>query len=303
MNKKKTAICSSPIALMGNKYRLLKKGLADLFPEDIDIFVDLFCGSGVVSLNTKANKYFLNDISPYMIDLMTMFKHSTAEDITKAITNKVEQYGLLKGTHNSDPTKTQEYKALAKERYFKLREDYNASPDILTLYTLMFYAFGHGVRFNSSGQYNVPLGNTEFNLEKQSKIIEEGCAFFSSPDVILSNRDYRLIDITQSESSKYFVYADPPYIGTTAFYNLKRGACNGWHDEEDIILLDYLKNLDKHGIKFGLSNTFKNKDFVNTRLIEWVKENNFKVHYFEDFTYYALGNGVANTEEVYIYNY
>lgn len=43
----------SPIFYMGNKKRLIKKGLIDLFLKNIDVFVDLFSGSGVVSMNTK----------------------------------------------------------------------------------------------------------------------------------------------------------------------------------------------------------------------------------------------------------
>ena len=32
----------SPIFYMGNKKKLIEKGLIDLFPNDIDTFVDLF---------------------------------------------------------------------------------------------------------------------------------------------------------------------------------------------------------------------------------------------------------------------
>ena len=58
MNK---AVVKSPIFYMGNKERLIKKGLIDLFPSDINKFIGCFCGSGVVSMNVKANYYVLND--------------------------------------------------------------------------------------------------------------------------------------------------------------------------------------------------------------------------------------------------
>ena len=47
----------SPIFYMGNKKKLIMKGLIDLFPKDINMFVDLFSGSAVVSMNVKANIY------------------------------------------------------------------------------------------------------------------------------------------------------------------------------------------------------------------------------------------------------
>lgn len=40
---------------MGNKKRLINKGLIKMFPNNINTFVDLFAGSGIVSMNTRAN--------------------------------------------------------------------------------------------------------------------------------------------------------------------------------------------------------------------------------------------------------
>lgn len=51
----------SPIFYMGNKKKLIQKGLIDLFPKNIDCFIDVFAGSSVVSMNVKANQYFVND--------------------------------------------------------------------------------------------------------------------------------------------------------------------------------------------------------------------------------------------------
>ena len=52
----------SPIFYMGNKKKLIKKGLIELFPQDIDAFIDLFAGSSVVALNVNANRYIVNDL-------------------------------------------------------------------------------------------------------------------------------------------------------------------------------------------------------------------------------------------------
>ena len=51
---------------MGNKKKLINKGLIELFPENISMFVDLFAGSGVVSMNIEASKYIINDITVVM---------------------------------------------------------------------------------------------------------------------------------------------------------------------------------------------------------------------------------------------
>ena len=54
---------------MGNKKKLINKGLIDLFPKDIDRFVDLFAGSAVVSMNVEAKKYLVNDVDTHLYDL------------------------------------------------------------------------------------------------------------------------------------------------------------------------------------------------------------------------------------------
>lgn len=63
-----------------------------------------------------------------------------------------------------------------------------------------------------------------------------------------------------------------------------------------------LEKLNKKGIKWGMSNVFKNKTLVNEHLIKWCKKNNWNVYYLNK-TYSALGKGNANSDEVYICNY
>ena len=59
---------------MGNKKKLIKKGLIELFPKNIDCFIDVFAGSSIVSMNTKANKYFINDVDINLKQLYVLFK-------------------------------------------------------------------------------------------------------------------------------------------------------------------------------------------------------------------------------------
>ena len=54
---------------MGNKKKLIKKGLIELFPKDIDTMVELFGGSSIVSMNTKAKRYFISDIDKNLVSL------------------------------------------------------------------------------------------------------------------------------------------------------------------------------------------------------------------------------------------
>lgn len=66
---------------MGNKKKLINKGLIDLFPKYIHTFVDLFAGSAVVGMNVQAVHYIVNDIDQNLYRLYQMFKKYPIEEI------------------------------------------------------------------------------------------------------------------------------------------------------------------------------------------------------------------------------
>ena len=90
----------SPIFYMGNKKKLIKKNLIDLFPNNIDKMIDLFGGSAIVSMNTKANQYFINDTDEHLIELYNLFKNNKAEDIINHINMRIDEYGLARERTN-----------------------------------------------------------------------------------------------------------------------------------------------------------------------------------------------------------
>ena len=296
MNK---AVVKSPIFYMGNKERLIKKGLIDLFPSDINKFIDCFCGSGVVSMNVKANYYVLNDYNKIIIDLLKYFKDNDAENIIKAMQDTIKIHNILKGFNKRDTSETEEYKELAKTNYNKFRDYYNnVDKSILNLYILSYYCNNNNIRFNKSGEFNMPIGNQYFKVETHSKKIIDGCNFLGQKNVFLTNKDYAKLNY-QALCEQDFVYLDPPYSNTLAIYNEQQG--RGVEDDYNLFkLCDYLTS---RNIKWAMSNVFENKCVVNQHLIDWANKNNYNTHHFNDFTYVSCGKGNAKTDEVLIMNY
>ena len=89
---------------MGNKKRLINKGLIDLFPRDIDTFVDVFAGSAIVSMNTTAYRYIVNDIDNNLNDLYKLFCNAEPDFIISHINKRIDEYGLSR-----ERTKRNEY--------------------------------------------------------------------------------------------------------------------------------------------------------------------------------------------------
>lgn len=291
----------SPIPYMGNKKRLINRGLINMFPSKINTFVDLFSGSGIVSMNTKANKIIMNDIDNHLIELYKLFKTHTADSIIHHIEQRIQEFGLPKETTRrcvfKDSKKIKQY----KEAYTKLRNVYNKEKSILDLCTLMRFSFSQQFRFNANGDFNMPCGNDYFS-EYQKEGIKNGCDFFQNNDVTITNLDFKLFDIS-SLTANDFVYLDPPYFITLAVYSENNNSYAGWSEEDERALYKLCESLSSNGIHFGLSNVFRNKDKVNQMLIDWCKYNQFNVHKFHSHTYSACGKGNSMAEEVFITNY
>lgn len=282
---------------MGNKKKLISKGLIHFFPQKINTFIDLFAGSGIVSMNVEAGKYIINDIDSKLFELYCLFKNYKSDVIINLVQEYICTFGLAqertKRNVYHDIEKIKQY----KEAYAKFRDEYNNNPNSFKLLTLMFYSFSQQMRFNNKGEFNMPCGNDCFSENNKSYIVN-GCNFFGRNNVSLSNRDFRKLKISNLHQDD-FIYIDPPYFNTTATYNEN----GGWNIKYEQELYQFCEALIKTNIKFAMSNVFRNKGVENTHLINWVKKNNFKVNYFDGFSYMACGKGNAKTVEVLIMNY
>ena len=282
---------------MGNKKKLINKGLINLFPKDINTFIDIFAGSGIVSMNTTANKYMVNDIDSNLFRLYSLFKVNSIEDIVNHVEQRINEYNLAR-----ERTKRNEFKDKNKIEQYKLaysnfRNYYNQTKNDLDFYTLMFYSFSQQFRFNSKNEFNMPCGNDCFS-ETNKEYIKNGCEFFSQDNVKIFNKDFKTLKIDNLNQDD-FVYLDPPYFNTTATYNEN----GGWNIEDENALYSMCEKLSEQGIKWGMSNIFENKGIINSKLIEWCNHNGLNTFTFDKFTYMACGKGNSNAQEVYICNY
>lgn len=275
----------SPLNYTGGKYKLLPQ-LLELFPKQVNTFVDLFAGGGNVSVNVKAEKVVFNDLMWQVPEMLQEFKKIGVEESLRKIDGYISSYDLSKEN---------------KEGYLALRELYNkGKSDPLMLYTLICYSFNNQIRFNNKEAYNMPFGKdrSSFNPTLREKFIIF-VQRLQSMEIQFSSKDFRELDLdTLGEND--FVYCDPPYLITVASYNEN----GGWGEQAERDLLAKLDTLDKAGVKFGLSNVFESKGKENIILKEWAK--GYTVHYL-DHTYsncsYHKKDKQSKDIEVFITNY
>lgn len=302
-------LIQSPLNYTGGKFKLLPQ-ILPLFPANIDIFVDLFCGGANVGVNVKSNKTILNDTNDNLTLLFSMFKNF-GDDFLPLVDEIIEKYQLSQSSkYGYDYYNCDSNTGLApynKDKFLKLRDDFNNSKDIgyyhyAMLYTLILYSFNNQIRFNSNGHFNLPVGKRDYN-EKMKQKLQKFIDRLKGKDYKFSNLDFRDFDISTLNSNS-FVYADPPYLITCATYNEQ----GGWNKTDEHDLLDFLNDLHKNNIKFALSNVLRSKGKENSILIDWTQRNSdrYKVinlNYSYNNSNYQTKNKNEITEEVLIINY
>ncbi len=301
MNKK---INRSPLFYVGDKYKLMKQ-LVDLFPDKINNFYEPFVGGGTVFLNVEAKKYFLNDIDKHLVNIHN-FLISNAKNsynFFKGVEKIIHKYKLshsykkdvVPGSLKKKFKKTY-YARFNKGGYEKLRTHVNKNKknDPLILYILLIYGFNRMLRFNGGGDFNLPVGNVDFNKNVE-RALNNYFDFVSNRKIRFATQDFRKFLENKNYKEDDFVYFDPPYLITSSEYNKL------WNKELETTLLELLSELNKLGVKFALSNVTHYNGSKNDLLIEWMKK--YNVHDIQSNYISYHNNTKKKIKEVLITNY
>lgn len=295
----------SPLFYVGDKYKLMPQ-LIELFPAEINSYYDVFCGGGSASINVKAQKYVLNDVDEKIIELhnFLQIQSQEIESFIKSMYDLIQDYGLSLselGKNQTIEELKKEYKKTYfakynKESYLKLRDDYNNQSDTKLLYLLLVYGFNHMIRFNGQGQFNLPVGNVDWNKNVSTALRNYAHWYNNNKVVVSSGMDFEEFVNSINPQEGDFLYFDPPYLITFSDYNKL------WGEEEERRLYKLLDALDSKGVKWGLSNMYNHKGKTNEILLEWGKkyhEYDIKSNYISRFD-----NTIKkDSKEIYITNF
>jgi len=243
----------------GGKGQLLDK-FNDFYPEElksnqIHHYYEPFVGGGAVFFYIAQQ---FNIKSAYLFDIneeLILSYKVVQRDVSKLI-ETLEK--LSKGYLKLTLEKRSEFYYKIREKFNKERHtfDYNkySTAWIKRTAQIIFLnrtCFNGLFRFNSSGEFNVPVGrykNPRILNEQNLQLVSE----------LLSNAEIKKADfreIIKSIQPFSFVYFDPPYrplnrtSGFTAYSKEK------FTDEEQKQLAGLFKELDKKNIKLMLSNS------------------------------------------------
>lgn len=298
------SLIKSPLNYTGGKYKLLPQ-ILPYFPEDINNFIDLFCGGCNVAINVEAEGIILcNDIEPSIIELFKEFKNKDINYILDYIEDIINKYELSNtskfgyeyyGSNSSDGVA--QYN---KTNYLKLRTDYNKDrSNPLLFYVVLIFAFSNQIRFNSKGEFNMPVNKRDFNNNLKNNLISFVNKIHNL-NIEFTNYDFRELELDRLRKND-FIYCDPPYLVTCASYNEQ----DGWNEEKEKSLLELLDKANSLGIRFALSNVIEDKGKTNKILKKWSEKYNtiHLNHSYGNCNYHAKDKSKNSTDEVLIINY
>ena len=274
----------------GSKFRFITEILEVLPKEPETKFLDLFGGGGDVTVNVPYKEVTYNDLNKPLKDFLELTYTNTLTSIESRLYEVIDTFKLTSEN---------------KEGYLELRDYYNATDhynltieeSVCTFYLLICHSFSNQIRYNKSGNFDVPFGKRYFNPSLRRKL-KQFSKQIKEKEVTFLNKDFRDIDLSDYE----VVYCDPPYTGTTAAYQDNKLV--GWSDEDDKDLFDKLDEYGKVGGKFVMSNQLWSKGKQNKNLSEWVKREKLKVIHLEsDYSSCNYQRKGGRTEEVLIKNY
>ncbi|MDD7317936.1 MAG: Dam family site-specific DNA-(adenine-N6)-methyltransferase [Prevotella sp.] len=273
----KKEIVRSPLFYVGDKYKLVGEIKTHL-PKKINRFIEPFVGGGSVFMNIDAGCFLLNDIDANVISIHKMLCGYVGhkEDFYREFFSLVEKYNLsLSYKENIVPDELKKaypktyFAKYNKEAYVKLREDFNKGnvKDFMMLYALLIYGFNRMLRFNKKGDFNLPVGDVDFNqntynaLEDYFKLLEKKTVEWSSMDFV----DF-LVSVDYAEND--LIYLDPPYLITSSEYNKL------WNYDKEQAMLSLLDSLDARHVRFAISNVTHYRGNVNEAFQKWSKKYN-----------------------------
>lgn len=300
----KDGIARSPLFYVGDKYKLIKE-IKTHFPPSIVRLIEPFVGGGSVFLNVNADQYLLNDIDSSVISIHRLLcsYSKESEKFFKSLFSIIDSYGLsLSYRENSIPDDLKKafpkkyFAKYNKEAYERMKMEFNAGncENIMTLYALLIYGFNRMLRFNSKGEFNLPVGDVDFN-KNTFVALDDYFRIVNDKNIKWYNKDFKafLNEIKYCEGD--LIYLDPPYLLSFSEYNKL------WNEETERELLRILDDLSAKGIKWAISNVTHYKGRVNENFLDWSKGYNsfpIKSNYisFND-------NSVKKFNEVLITNY
>ena len=248
---------------VGGKSQLLDE-IREKYPQKIEKYCEPFVGGGAVLFDVlskfQPKKVLINDINKELINTYKQIRDN-CEDLILQLSEIQSRYK----SQSLEDNKALFYEKRA--RYNELKVNGNEAENLEKAVLFIFLnktCFNGLYRVNSKGLFNVPFNNAknpllcdEENLRACSELLQH---------VEMKVGDYK--ECKSFIDKKTFVYIDPPYRPLTQTAAFTSYSENGFSDNEQVELGNFIEDISKKGAVVVASNsdpknTDKNDNFFD----------------------------------------
>ena len=295
----KDRIVRSPLFYVGDKRKLMPQ-IKLHFPSHIDRLIEPFVGGGSVFMNVDADGFLLNDLNHIVIQIHSMLSSycDRKDDFFREVFSLIQKYGLTSSFLGipQERGKSSDCKDVNREAYNRMKTDFNSGgrTDRMLLYLLIIYGFNHMIRFNKKGEFNLPVGNLDFN-ENVYNALNDYFAQTERKQPQWHSQDFKAFLAEIEFRKDDLVYLDPPYLISSSEYNKM------WNEECERNLIREMDRLDAMGVRFAVSNAITYRGKKNDIFGEWAKK--YNIHPISSNYISYWDNSRKESGEVLVTNY
>ena len=295
----KKRIVRSPLFYVGDKRKLMSQ-IMTYFPNHIDRLIEPFVGGGSVFMNVDADGFLLNDLNYIVIQIHSMLSSycDRKDDFFREVFSLINKYGLTSRFLGipQEHGKSSDCKDVNREAYNRMKIDFNSGgkKDIMLLYLLIIYGFNHMIRFNKKGEFNLPVGNLDFN-ENVYNALNDYFTQTKTKQPQWHSQDYSAFLAEIDFRKDDLVYLDPPYLISSSEYNKM------WNEECERNLIREMDRLDAMGVRFAVSNAITYRGKKNDIFGDWAKK--YNIHPISSNYISYWDNSRKESGEVLVTNY
>lgn len=295
----KDRIVRSPLFYVGDKRKLMSQIMTH-FPDHIDRLIEPFVGGGSVFMNVDADGFLLNDLNYIVIQIHSMLSSycDRKDDFFREVFSLINKYGLTSRFLGipQEHGKSSDCKDVNCKAYNRMKTDFNSGgkKDIMLLYLLIIYGFNHMIRFNKKGDFNLPVGNLDFN-ENVYNALNDYFVQTETKQPQWHSQDYSAFLAEIEFRKDDLVYLDPPYLISSSEYNKM------WNEECERNLIREMDRLDAMDVRFAVSNAITYRGKKNDIFGEWAKK--YNIHPISSNYISYWDNSRKESGEVLVTNY
>lgn len=231
---------------MGMKTRLIPE-IHRITGSRYTAFVDVFSGSGAMSINSPSPVVVMNDRIETLAEFYKWCMECDLSSLYRDIYSLEEEFPNTLETFDS------------------LRHSYEKDPSMLKFWYISYRSYNSSPKFSPDGKLRASSRGKGYedhvSLDTMIGRLHRFCLTLREKKVFVFNEDFREFIRSCAPHQGELWYFDPPYRGSDADYT------DGWTREDEEDLFRVLEVLQKKKVRFALSYCIENKGWKNEEFV------------------------------------